>query len=84
MIRYNATDADLWRRASRTSYWLRDIWILPIHRRSPAEHWVLCIIYPEKRLLLLFDSLVGQRAWKHEVSVSKFIQLRTLGFHLNG
>ncbi|RDB28345.1 hypothetical protein Hypma_001341 [Hypsizygus marmoreus] len=28
---------EMWRRTSATLYWLRDIWILPIHRRSPSS-----------------------------------------------
>ncbi|RDB19001.1 hypothetical protein Hypma_014420 [Hypsizygus marmoreus] len=65
MARYH-TDEEMWRRTASTMYWLRDVWILPIHRRCP-EHWVLCVIYPERRQLLLFDSLGQVNPWRHQV-----------------
>jgi ligand-binding SRPBCC domain-containing protein len=41
-VRYKLSDHDLWRHLSRnSSYWLHDIWIIPIHRAHPVEHWVL-------------------------------------------
>ncbi|RDB20436.1 putative ubiquitin-like-specific protease 1B, partial [Hypsizygus marmoreus] len=68
MVRYHASDADIWRRTRATQYWERAVWILPIHRRSPSEHWVLAIIYPEARRVLLFDSFAGgARLWRHEI-----------------
>ncbi|KZP33320.1 hypothetical protein FIBSPDRAFT_882069 [Athelia psychrophila] len=39
-----------------------DTWVLPIHRRD-IGHWVLCIIYPNKQCLRLFDSFAEQRPW---------------------
>ncbi|KIK10825.1 hypothetical protein PISMIDRAFT_20060 [Pisolithus microcarpus 441] len=36
-VRYNATDEILWRNASWSRYWEKDIWIIPIHRPSLAE-----------------------------------------------
>ncbi|RDB29776.1 hypothetical protein Hypma_013855 [Hypsizygus marmoreus] len=67
MVRCVASYDQMWRRTSASMYWLRDVWILPIHRRSPSEHWVLCVIYPEQRRLHLFDSLAENWHWKHEV-----------------
>ena len=58
-VRYNATDEDLWCNIHKTSYWLRDIWILPIHRASPVEHWVLCVIYVRSHELFVFDSFAA-------------------------
>jgi len=31
MIRYNAFDADMWRRVKHTKFWSKDFWIHPIH-----------------------------------------------------
>ncbi|RDB15037.1 Ubiquitin-like-specific protease ESD4 [Hypsizygus marmoreus] len=84
MVHYNASDEEIWRRTSATMYWLHDVWILPIHRRSPSEHWVLCVIYPEQRRLLLFDSLAQSRPWRHEVKeIMQFITRLVLAANRN-
>ncbi|KAF9469487.1 hypothetical protein BDZ94DRAFT_692 [Collybia nuda] len=67
MTRYNATDDEMWRRTRKVQYWTRDIWILPIHRSRPAEHWVQCTISMKTRELLLFDSFAEAFLWKHEI-----------------
>jgi Ulp1 family protease len=64
-IRYKASDDDIWRNIRRSSYWLKTIWILPIHR---PEHWVLCIISVNSRELFLFDSFAAQHPWRREVN----------------
>jgi hypothetical protein len=64
-IRYNASDDDLWRNIRRSSYWLKNVWILPIHR---PEHWVLCIIFIDSGELLCFDSFAAQHPWRREVN----------------
>lgn len=68
-IRYHASDAEIWRRFRRSEYWSHDLWILPIHRTRPSLHWVLCIISPHSRELLLFDSFSDRLPWKHEIKV---------------
>lgn len=68
-VRYNASDEDLWRNVRNTSYWLRDIWILPIHRTAPAEHWVLCVIYSKTHELFVFDSFAVQKPWRQDLKV---------------
>ena len=69
MIRYNASDPDVWRRFRRSEYWSHETWILPIHRTRPSLHWVLCVIHPHSRQLLLFDSFSDCLPWKHEIKV---------------
>lgn len=69
MTRYNATDEEVWRRTRKVEYWTKDVWILPIHRSRPAEHWVQCTISIKTRELLLFDSFGEASQWKHEVPV---------------
>ncbi|KAG2156682.1 uncharacterized protein EDB93DRAFT_1238950 [Suillus bovinus] len=66
-IRYNASDEILWRNTAWTSFWDKDVWILPIHRPSPVGHWVLCAIYIPTKELHLFDSLAERRPWKNDV-----------------
>ncbi|KAG1836304.1 hypothetical protein F4604DRAFT_1886125 [Suillus subluteus] len=66
-IRYNASDDILWRNTSWTSFWERDVWILPIHRPSPVGHWVFCAIYISTKQLHFFDSLAERQPWKTDV-----------------
>lgn len=63
---YHATNIDVWRRVRHTEYWLKDVWILPLHRSYPAGHWVLCTIFPHKQKLFLFDSFANKYPWKRE------------------
>jgi hypothetical protein len=72
MVRYNASDDDIWRRCHRAEYWSKDVWILPIHRTRPNLHWVLCCIFPHNHELLLFDSLSESSSWKREIKVRSF------------
>jgi Ulp1 protease family, C-terminal catalytic domain len=69
-VRYKATDVDLWRNVYRSSYWLKDVWIIPIHRPQ-AEHWVVCIASLQTRQLFLFDSLAARRPWRQDIKVSR-------------
>lgn len=71
MVRYSATDDEIWRRTHGTQFWHKDVWILPIHRRSP-EHWVLAVICPFTHQIFCFDSFSEIRPWKRELKV-KFI-----------
>jgi Ulp1 family protease len=61
----------IWRVTRHLQYWLKPIWVLPIHRADPAEHWVVCTIYPQHRFILLFDSLAGSMAWAEEIPVCR-------------
>jgi len=65
-FRYNATNKVLWQWMHYTSFWTKDIWILPIH--CPG-HWVLCIAQLSHSELLLFDSLGEQHPWRTDVEV---------------
>ncbi|KAG1845653.1 hypothetical protein F4604DRAFT_1595417 [Suillus subluteus] len=69
-IRYNVSDETLWRNTSWTSFWDKDIWVLPIHRPSSVGHWVFCAIYIQTKELHLFDSLAERQPWKNDVKVS--------------
>ena len=68
-VRYNATDKLLWKATAHTMFWLKDVWIIPIHRPSIVGHWVLCIAHISRRELWLFDSLGEQRPWKADIQV---------------
>lgn len=66
--RYGTSDDQLWRGAKNTLYWTKDVWILPIHRPA-TKHWVLCVVYPLKKKLHLFDSFAEQTSWHTETKV---------------
>lgn len=67
-IRYKAPDAELWRNTYRREYWTKDTWIIPIHRRSEC-HWVLAVLYLQRREVHIFDSLAGKAAWRQDIQV---------------
>jgi Ulp1 family protease len=65
-VRYQARDDDLWRNTRRTTYWEKDVWILPIHRPQ-QKHWVLSVIYLRENRILLFDSFVNKNPWRADL-----------------
>lgn len=67
-VQYKVSDPDLWRSIKSTTYWTKDIWILPIHRPHD-RHWVLAVIYLQSQEVHLFDSFVGQRQWQIDIEV---------------
>lgn len=69
MVRYNATDNDVWRHTQRSQFWLKDVWIFPIHQQSPVEHWVLAYACPHAHQIFYFDSFAEVAPWKREVKV---------------
>ena len=68
-IHYGASDDSLWKGTRHTTFWTKDIWIIPIHRPSPVGHWVLCIALLSRRELRLFDSLAEEKPWRADVQV---------------
>jgi Ulp1 family protease len=69
-IRCNSPDEMIWRNTSWTSYWEKNVWILPIQRPSGFGHWVACIIYFQTKEIHLFDSLAG--SWECDINVCSF------------
>ncbi|KAI0628590.1 hypothetical protein C8Q77DRAFT_1067705 [Trametes polyzona] len=67
--RADADDDSVWRDTSRTKYWERHYWIVPIHRLSPAAHWTLAVVYPHKdpQQIAYFDSFASQSTWEADV-----------------
>ncbi|KAJ7583725.1 hypothetical protein C8J56DRAFT_1094564 [Mycena floridula] len=58
----------LWRQAKDTEFWHKDIWILPVHRLDEF-HWVLAVLVPRTRTILLFDSFgSGPRSWRQDLA----------------
>lgn len=73
------TQPEIWRRVRDLEYWKKDVWILPIHRKHPVEHWVLCVILVNLNELLLFDSFASASGWERDVKVSIIPLRRWLG-----
>lgn len=69
MMRYNASDTEIWRQTQHTEYWACKIWVLPIHRPQ-SEHWVMSTIIPSTGKIHLFDSFGQKTPWELEVKVS--------------
>ena len=69
LVRYSATDDEIWQHTHGTQFWDKDVWILPIHRQSP-EHWVLVAICPSMHQIFCFDSFTEIHPWKMEVKVN--------------
>ena len=69
------TQPEIWRRVRDLEYWKKDIWILPVHRKRPTEHWVLCVILINSNELLLFDSFASECGWERDLKVSTSLPL---------
>jgi hypothetical protein len=67
-IRYNSSDAEVWRFIGPTMFWNKTTWLLPIHRRA-EEHWVLTVIPVYQRRVFLFDSLASKVGWRRDLTV---------------
>ncbi|KAG6905622.1 hypothetical protein DXG01_001548 [Tephrocybe rancida] len=65
MVRYHASDLELWQQIWHTEYWNHNIWILPIHRPT-SEHWVMSTLIPLSGEIHLFDSFGNRDAWEGE------------------
>ena len=69
-IRKGLPDDGLWQSLSCTSYWLKDFWVIPIHREAvEGGHWVLCVAYVRTRTLFMFDSIAEQAGWMSDIAV---------------
>ncbi|KAF8124776.1 hypothetical protein EV363DRAFT_1177524 [Boletus edulis] len=66
-IRHNASDDTLWRTMKHTSFWTKNIWIIPIHRPGIVGHWVLCVVNISRQEILLFDSMAERQPWRANV-----------------
>jgi hypothetical protein len=62
-------DGYLWRIARHSMYWEKDLWLVPLHRTAPYEHWVLCVLDFPRRQIGHFDSLADQSLWEQDVKV---------------
>jgi hypothetical protein len=67
--RYSVGIDRLWRCTRSLGFWKKPLWILPVHRAYPMEHWVCMAIIPENKCIYVFDSLHNDSAWTQELQV---------------
>ncbi|KAH6902181.1 hypothetical protein BKA70DRAFT_1229224 [Coprinopsis sp. MPI-PUGE-AT-0042] len=67
MVRDGSLSDAIWRRTRTSEYWTKAIWIIPIHRTLPYEHWVLAIVQLTTGKIFLFDSLAETRHWLNDI-----------------
>ncbi|KAH6887237.1 hypothetical protein BKA70DRAFT_1122619 [Coprinopsis sp. MPI-PUGE-AT-0042] len=67
MVRDGTNSDTMWRRTSPLKYWTKSIWILPIHRVYPYEHWVLAVVQLRTGRVFLFDSLAEASHWLYDM-----------------
>ena len=63
-------------------FWMKDTWIIPIHRPLSA-YWILCIACLCRRELRLFDSLGEQRPWRSDIHIHTYMCVYLM-FFLSG
>jgi Ulp1 family protease len=69
---------NLWKIIQHTGCWEKDVWIVPIHRRTD-KHWVAAAVLPYQRQILLFDSFAERGGWERDLPVSVHCRLNSLG-----
>ena len=62
-------DGSLWRLVRRSTFWQKTLWLVPIHRTTPYEHWVLGIIDFTHQEIRYFDSIADKSLWKQDIQV---------------
>ncbi|KAH6901160.1 hypothetical protein BKA70DRAFT_1114978, partial [Coprinopsis sp. MPI-PUGE-AT-0042] len=57
----------MWCRSCQLEYWTKPVWLFPLHRLLPYEHWVLAIVHVKMGCIYLFDSLAETAHWLHDI-----------------
>ncbi|KAH6893755.1 hypothetical protein BKA70DRAFT_1118807 [Coprinopsis sp. MPI-PUGE-AT-0042] len=71
MVRDGSLSDTIWHRTRNLEYWTKPIWIIPIHRVYPYEHWVLAVVQLKTGRIFLFDSLAETRHWLADITVRR-------------
>jgi hypothetical protein len=58
----------------KLQYGNRSLWLIPINRKEPAQHWVLTCVDLDRCTIYHFDSLAVRSTWQDDVDVSRFLQ----------
>lgn len=69
MVRDGSLSDAMWRRTRALEYWTKAIWIIPVHRILPYEHWVLSVVQLTTGRIFLFDSLAESQHWLDDIEV---------------
>jgi hypothetical protein len=67
--RGTSDDDRIWRATKVSQFWTRTKWIIPIHRPTVPEHWVLCVVDTPSQHINFFDSLAEVRNWLPDIKV---------------
>lgn len=70
MYRAKIDDNTIWRDCYKSRFWEKNVWVLPIHHRSPSPHWTVAIIYIKEQRIAYFDSFASQSVWEADAVVS--------------
>jgi hypothetical protein len=62
-------DDQIWRATKVSQFWTRTKWIIPLHRPTVPEHWVLCIVDTPSQDINFFDSLAEVCNWLPDIKV---------------
>ena len=63
------------RKAAFSECWKTSVWVIPIHLER-LKHWALATVYPEERLIHIFDSMALQDHMQLTAEVScNFVEL---------
>ncbi|EEB95617.1 hypothetical protein MPER_05378 [Moniliophthora perniciosa FA553] len=73
----------IWRLTRKSAYWTKAKWILPIHDAT-NEHWVLAVIKPTSREIVLYDSFGKQKNWSRLLTrIHTLVKEMIQGAHRN-
>ena len=62
-------DGALWRLVWHSSFWQKNLWLVPINCTEPYEHWVLSIVDFTHQEIKYFDSLADINLWEEDIQV---------------
>jgi hypothetical protein len=75
LVRDGSLSDAMWRHTRMLEYWTKTIWIIPIHRVLPYEHWVLAVAQLKTGRIFLFNSLAEPDHWLDNIEVrSRLLQ----------
>ena len=63
-----STDQSLWNTSRLSSYWEKDVWVIPVHKID-AHHWELAIVYLADSRIAYFDSFGHKTSWEDDAKV---------------
>jgi hypothetical protein len=68
-VHFKASDAIMWQFVAPTEYWMKSLWLLPIHRPA-QQHWVCAVVDVQHQSIYFFDSFAERSGWHRDLRVS--------------